>query len=295
MPVLVEIAVSWTRLRDWGRDPGLALLGILVAMLLLNALLRRVLPPAFTRLLTREAVEPAGADVRKRAETLGSVLFRTAQVIVFAIGVLMVLDQFGYTLAPLLTGLGIGGIAVGLGAQSLVRDTIAGILILIENQFAKGDLVTVAGVTGWVEDINLRRTVLRDTDGAMITVPNGEIKLASNLTRGYSGINFLVPLSTSGDIDKAVAVINAAGDELAADPELGERVLEPARAARVEAITDKGVTIRVLGKAAPGAQFEVAGALRRRIKRGFEREGLLFGEVPPAPAPPAAPPVRPPA
>src|SRR5690242_3984121 len=135
MPALVDIAVSWSRLRDWGRDPGLALLGILAVVLLLNAFLHRVLPSAFSHLLVREAVEPAGADVRKRAETLGSVLFRTAQVIVLAIGALMVLDQLGYTLAPLLTGLGIGGIAVGLGAQSLVRDTIAGILILIENQF----------------------------------------------------------------------------------------------------------------------------------------------------------------
>src|SRR5689334_8225111 len=98
MPVLVDIAVSWARLLDWGRDPGLALFGILAVMLALNAILARLLPPAFTRLLSREGVEPASADVRKRAETLGSVLFRTAQFIVLAIGLLMVLDQLGYTL-----------------------------------------------------------------------------------------------------------------------------------------------------------------------------------------------------
>src|SRR5262249_14585063 len=142
VPALADISVSWVRLRDWLRDPGIALLGILAVVIAINIVLARVLPGAFSRVVLRASAMP-DADVRKRAETLGSVLFRSAQAIVLVIGGLMMLDRLGYTVAPVLTGLGIGGIAVGLGAQSLVRDMISGTFILAENQFARGDLVTV--------------------------------------------------------------------------------------------------------------------------------------------------------
>ena len=209
------------------------------------------------------------------------------------IAAFVTLDELGFNLAPFLTGLGIGGIALGLGAQSLVRDVINGLFILFENQYGHGDLVTIGGVQGWVEDVNLRRTILRDPEGTLYTVPNGEIKVTGNLTRGYSGINILVPLWAASDLDRAMALIDQIGQELAADPQLGQFVVEPPRAARVEGLTEKGVTVRVLGKATPGAQFEVAGALRRRIKRAFDQAEIRFGEPPP-PTPAAAAATTPP-
>jgi moderate conductance mechanosensitive channel len=290
--------LTWDRVGDWVADPGIKIVSILVAVFLLNRALRAVVPPALRTTVLRDATPLNEVDLKKRAETLGSVLLRTAQGMFLLIAMLMVLDELGFTVAPFLTGLGIGGIALGLGAQSLVRDTINGIFILVENQFGRGDFVTIAGVQGWVEDINLRRTVIRDADGALFTIPNGEIKVSGNLTRGYSGINLLIPLAGTADLDKAIALIDEAGKELAAAEPLGPLVLEPPRAMRVEGLSSTGVTIRVIGKVAPGAHFEVAGALRRRIKRAFDEAKLPFADPPPppAPAPPApagAPPTAP--
>lgn len=293
----VLAGLTWDRMADWLADPGSKIVSILVVVLLLNRMLRAVVPPALRGAVLRDATPLNEVDLKKRAETLGSVLLRTAQGMFLLIAMLMVLDELGFTVAPFLTGLGIGGIALGLGAQSLVRDTINGIFILVENQFGRGDLVTIAGVQGWVEDINLRRTVIRDADGALFTIPNGEIKVSGNLTRGYSGINLLIPLAGAADLDKAITLIDEAGQEIAASENLGQLVLEPPRAVRVEGLTSTGVTIRVTGKVAPGAHFEVAGALRRRIKRAFDEAKIAFGDAPAAPvaaAPGAAPPAAPP-
>jgi small conductance mechanosensitive channel len=215
-------------------------------------------------------------------------------VAIFGIGALLVLSELDFKLAPLLAGLGIGGLALGLGAQSLVRDMINGVFILVENQYGRGDLISVAGVQGWVEEVNLRRTVLRDADGTVYSIPNGEVKVSGNLTRGYSGINLLVPLAGAADLDRAMALIDQIGQELAADPDLGSLVIDAPKAARVETLSGTGLTIRVLGKALPGAQFEVSGALRRRIKQRFDAAEIRFGDVASAPAPASAAPPRPP-
>jgi small conductance mechanosensitive channel len=291
-------AFTWSGTRAWLSDHGGKVLGIFAVALVINYVLKTVVPPAIGRAVLRDTSPRLSVDLRKRADTLGSVLVRTAQTMVLLIAGLMILDELGFTVAPFLTGLGIGGIAIGLGAQSLVRDTINGIFILVENQYGRGDLISVAGVQGWVEDINFRRTVVRDADGTLFTIPNGEIKVSGNLTRGYSGVNILVPLAGTADIDRAIALINDAGEDLAQSGDIGPLVVEPPHVARLEAITDKAVMLRVMGKTAPGSQFEVAGALRRRIKRAFEQAKLPFGEAPAPPpaAPPSLvpPPVRPP-
>ncbi len=283
--------LNWDRAGEWLGDHGIQVLLVVVAVWIANRMIRHLVPPSLRRAVLRDANERTEADLRKRADTLGSVLVRTAQIALLAVASLLILSEVGYNIAPLLTGLGVGGIALGLGAQSLVRDTINGIFILTENQFGRGDLVTVAGVQGWVEDINLRRTVLRDLDGTLYSIPNGEIKVTGNLTRGYSGLSLLVPLLNTGDVDRAIEVIDAAGNAVANDPRYAALVLEPPRAVRVEGLTEKTVMLRVLGKATAGAQFEVSGATRRAIKRGFDEAGLRFGDPPPAaPAPPVSPP-----
>ena len=294
MPDLLD-AVSFDALGKWAANHGKNVVMILVLMAVANRILRRVVPPALTRAVLREATPQTEIDLRKRATTLANVLIHTAQVGLLLVGGVILLDEFGFNVAPFLTGLGIGGIALGLGAQSLVRDVINGVFMLIENQYGEGDLVTIGGTQGWVEAVNLRRTILRDADGTLYTVPNGEVKVAGNLTRGFSGINLLVPVLHTSDVDRAMTLINEAGQELAADPQLGRLLVEAPRAARVEALTEKGVMVRVLGKALPGAQFELAGALRRRIKRAFDAADIRFGEPPPAPPPAAAAGPRPPA
>jgi small conductance mechanosensitive channel len=282
-PLLVSLTPG--AIADWFWIHGARIAVVVALVLIANICVRRIIPPAVRAAVLRDATSRNEIDLRKRADTLASVMVHTVQIGAIVLGAFLVLGELGFNMAPLLAGLGIGGLALGLGAQSLVRDTLNGIFILLEDQYDHGDLVSIAGVQGWVEEVNLRRTVLRDVDGTLFSIPNGEVKVAGNLTRGYSGINLLVPLTAASDVDRAMALIDEAGQELAADPDLGRLVVEAPKAVRVEALTDKGLTVRVLGKAMPGAQFEVAGALRRRIKRSFDAAEIRFGE--PVPAPPA--------
>src|SRR5262249_19266824 len=151
-------------------------------------LIRHAVPPAVRRTVYSTASGADAAEIAKRATTLSDVLVRLAILGVLGLGAFLALSEVGYNLVPVLPGLGIGGIAIGLGAQSLVKDTINGLIILAENQFAHGDWVTLAGVSGTVEAVGLRRTLLRDLDGTLHTIPNGAIVVASNYTRDYSGI-----------------------------------------------------------------------------------------------------------
>jgi moderate conductance mechanosensitive channel len=294
-PSLVNLSLKalrdwdWDVLVDWLSVHG-SRIGVVIALAVgVNLLFRRAVPPAIRAGVLRDATPQNEIDLRKRADTLAAVIIHTAEFGLLTVGALLVLSELGFKLAPLLTGLGIGGLALGLGAQSLVRDMINGIFILVENQYGRGDLISVAGVQGWVEEVNLRRTVIRDADGTVFSIPNGEVKVSGNLTRGYSGINLLVPVAGASDLDRAMVLIDEVGQDIAADPELGPLVVDAPKAARVETLSGTGLTIRVLGKAVPGSQFEVAGALRRRLKQRFDTAEIRFGDPVPAPPSPPAP------
>lgn len=292
--MLVDLSPS--SVTDWAGDHAARVALVIGLALVAGWALRRLVPPALEGAVLRASPQESAAERRKRARTLSSVLVRTVQLLLLVITGFVVLEELGYNVAPFLTGLGVGGIAIGLGAQTLVRDVISGIFILIENQYARGDLVTIGGVQGWVEDVNLRRTIVRDADGTLFTIPNGEVKISGNLTRGYSGVNMLVPVAAASDVDRAMTLIDAAGHDLAGDAEIGPLLVEAPRAVRVEGLTPQGVTVRVTGKTMPGAQFTVASALRRRIKRAFEEAQISLGDLPAPPAAPAAgsaPPPRP--
>ena len=186
----------------------------------------------------------------------------------------MILGELGLNIGPAIAGLGVVGIAVGFGAQSLVRDYLNGSLILVENQFAKGDVIRVAGVSGTVEDFNLRRTTLRDLDGIVHTVPNGEIRVASTLTRTWSRINQDVTVAYGTDIDKAIEVVDEVGREMAADPVWKRRVLEAPRVERVEAIGDFGITLKILGSVRAADQWSAGGDFRKRLLDAFKKHRI---------------------
>jgi small conductance mechanosensitive channel len=186
----------------------------------------------------------------------------------------MLLDQAGLDVGPAVAGLGVVGIAVGFGAQHLVKDYLNGALILIENQFSKGDVIRVAGVAGSVEDFSLRRTTLRDLDGVVHTVPNGEIAVASNLTRVWSRINQNVQVAYGTDIDRAISVVDDVGRELASDPAWKRRILETPRVERVEALGEYGVTLKILGTVRATEQWAAAGELRKRLLAAFKLHGI---------------------
>ena len=194
------------------------------------------------------AQELSAVEVKKRMDTLESLGATVVRLFVIVIAGVMILGELNLNIGPAVAGLGVVGIAVGFGTQSIVRDYFTGALILIENQFSKGDVVSIAGVSGTVEDFSLRRTTLRDLDGVVHTVPNGEIKVASNRTRVWARINQDVMVAHGTDIEKATRVVNDVGVAMAADPEWRRRVMEPPHVERVEAIGEYGVTLKILGK-----------------------------------------------
>lgn len=239
--------------------------------------------------LARSTGESA-EEVKKRSDTLSRVLVTAGQIAVIAIALFMVLGELSIEIGPMLAGAGVLGIAVGFGAQSLVKDIVAGLFIILENQYRVGDVVNIADKGGVVEDISLRRTVLRDLDGVVHYVPNGEIRVASNLTKEWSRVNINIEVAYGENLERVTAVINRVGQELAADPQWGPLILKAPQVLRVDKLGSSGVELKVLGDTKPIKQWEVMGELRRRIKDTFDREGIeipwphtkvYFGSAPP--------------
>ena len=261
------------------REQGLRILLILIVAFVVLRSARLVIHGIVKALLDREATEGtaqelSAIEVRKRIDTLDNLGGNVIRFFIVVIAGIMVLDLLGLDIGPAVAGLGVVGIAVGFGAQSLVRDYLNGALILVENQYSKGDVVSIAGVTGTVEDFSLRRTTLRDLDGIVHTVPNGEIKVASNRTRTWARINQNVMVAFGTDIDKAIEVVDAVGREMVNDPVWKRRILEPPRVERVESIDEMGITLKILGSVRAAEQWAASGEFRKRLLEAFAANGI---------------------
>jgi small conductance mechanosensitive channel len=261
------------------RESGPKILLILIVAIVALRLVTLLVHGIVKALLDRESTEGtaqelSAIEVQKRMDTLDELGGRVVRFFVFVIAGIMVLDALGLDIGPAVAGLGVVGIAVGFGAQSLVRDYLNGALILVENQFSKGDVVSIAGVAGTVEDFSLRRTTLRDLDGVVHTVPNGEIKVASNRTRTWARINQDVTVAFGTDIDKAIEVVDELGKTMAADPVWRRRILEAPRVERVERIEERGITLKILGTVRASEQWAAGGEFRKLLLEAFTRNGI---------------------
>jgi small conductance mechanosensitive channel len=259
---------------QWFRDHGAQVFGALFLAVAGAAIVRRVVRVALGPAVARQMAGRDPAEVRRRVDTLAGVIERTAQIIFVLWALFTILPEFGFNIGPALAGVGITGIALGLGAQTLVRDAINGLFILGENQYARGDVVSIAGVTGTVEDITLRRTLVRDVDGVVYTVPNGSVVVAANYTRDFAKVRVTVPVAAASDLDKVRAVADTVGRELALDPQYEDIVISAPAYLRVDSIDANGVAVQVNGTVRPGKQWEVAGVLRARLLAAFQREGI---------------------
>lgn len=256
----------------WLGSHGLRIVIISALAFLLQWIVRRGVPQLFHHALV-EAVEEETLreEARKRSDTLSHFAVRASGITLLVLAIFMILSELELDITPVLAGAGIAGIAVGFGAQTVVRDIISGLLILMENQYTKGDVVNVAGIGGLVEHVGLRRTVLRDLDGTVHSIPNGEIRIASNLTRGWSRVNMNVTVGYGEDLDRVIAVVNEVGEELAQDVEFGPLIISPPKVLRVEAFEESGIALKILGETKPIRQWEVMGELRKRIKKAFDK------------------------
>jgi moderate conductance mechanosensitive channel len=227
----------------------------------------------------RRAVDDGKADVtsdaERRAETLGSVLKNTARVIVVVFFVLVTLQEFGVNIQPLLAGSAVAGVALGFGAQTLVKDIIAGFFLLLENQFGVGDIISVDDKhSGTVERMTLRITQIRDLEGRAHYLPNGTITQVVVLSKDYARALVDVEISNDQDVDRVMELLRVLGQELKKDrPEV---VLEPTDVRGIESMNATGCIIRTLTKTAPGLQWEIAREFRRRILIRFKQEGIAL-------------------
>jgi moderate conductance mechanosensitive channel len=272
-------ATPWSRILPYLVDPVLPILVVILFAIVALRASRVFVHGIVKTLLDREATEGtaqelSAVEIKKRMDTLDELGGHVLRFFILVIAALMVLRAIGLDVGPAIAGLGIVGIAVGFGAQHLVKDYLNGALILVENQFSKGDVVRVAGVSGTVEDFSLRRTTLRDLDGVVHTVPNGEIAVASNLTRVWSRINQDVTVAYGTDIDKATKVVDDVGASMAADATWKRRVLEAPRVDRVAALGEYGVTLKILGTVRAQDQWAAAGELRKRLLAAFHANGI---------------------
>jgi small conductance mechanosensitive channel len=215
----------------------------------------------------------------KRKDTISHVVVATVAAIIWAVSFVIILSELGINIGPIIAGAGVAGLALGFGAQKLVQDVINGTFILMENQYSRGDVVAIGEVganqiAGVVEDVNLRRTVLRDLDGVVHYIPNGEIVRASNMTQEYSKINLNIKVAHATDIEKAINILNQIGNDLSKDKEWGEFTKEAPSVMRVDNIDETGIDLKIVGETEPMKQWDLMGQLRLRIKKAFDKEGI---------------------
>jgi moderate conductance mechanosensitive channel len=263
----VSKATGWLGEQGW----HIALI-IGLAMLVIISI-GEIIPRIVVRTLTRRPDEKKD-EIKKRSNTLSRVLVGTIQVFIILISIFMVLSELGIDIAPILASAGVVGIAIGFGAQSLVKDIVAGLFIIFENHYRVGDVVKIVDVAGVVENITLRRTVLRDLDGIVHVVPNGEIRVASNFTKDRSCVNLNISVAYKENLDHVISVINRVGQELANDPAWAPIIIKAPQVLRVDNLSDSGIEIKITGDTQPIRQWDVTGQLRLRLKKAFDEEGI---------------------
>lgn len=259
---------------EWLLTSGLRILGVIVgafvAVRIISALIKRL-----ERLrLSGEEVSIERIEAQKRLHTIGELLKKTAIAVVFVIAAIIILAELGVNVTPIIASAGIVGLAVGFGAQNLVRDIISGLFLILENQVRVGDLVEINGKGGLVEAINLRTVVLRDLEGTVHVFPNGTINTLSNKSKEWSRVVLDVGVAYKEKVDNVMDVLRDIGAEMAQDENYGKMILEPLEVLGVDGFGSSEVKIRCLVKTMPLKQWEVGRELRRRIKNKFDELGI---------------------
>ena len=273
---IVEIVVELT----------LAAIRILLIVAVAYALTRiaRVALNRLESLLVRasEAKEKEFGSAAKRVKTLINLLWTISAGLIWFIAALVSLGQIGIDLGPILAGAGIVGLAVGFGAQHLVRDLVSGFFLILENQIRVGDAAVINGTGGLVESISFRTVVLRDQAGVVHVFPNGSIRTLSNMSKDWSAYVIDVPVAYKEDTDRVIEIMRQVGNAMRAEPQFGAVMLEPMEIFGVDAFTQSGVTIKARIKTQPQQQDPVGREYRRRLKKAFDEAGI---EIPVSPRP----------
>jgi small conductance mechanosensitive channel len=256
---------------------GTRLLAILLLALLLNRLLR-----IFTQRLVQFAGESGGRTAQMREQqtrTLAGVLYSAGTGVIVILALLLALPVFGFNVTPLAAAAGLASLALGFGAQHVVRDVINGFFAVFEDQYVVGDIVRIGEVTGRVEHLTLRRTVVRDAQGAMVSIPNGEIGRVANLSRDWGQLFLDTLIAPDQPLDQASAALEAIAAEFRADAAWSPTLIDGPRLLGVESLAATGATLRLHARTAPNRQDDVARELRRRIHKALAAKGIRLDGV----------------
>ena len=285
--------IDWTQIGEHATrytGVGLKIGGLLLMAWIASRLIHRYVPRVRMRLVrVMQARRPEpDLELEKRAATLGGIFRKTVVVVIWVVVFMMALEEAGFNVGPLLAGAGVAGLAVGFGAQNLVRDVISGLFLLMENQIRVNDVAVINGTGGLVEEINLRTTVLRSLDGTVHIFPNGAITTLSNMTQEYSYYVFNIGVAYKEDTDHVSAVVKELADEMMQEETYRSFILAPLEVMGVDQFADSAVMIKARIKTAPIKQWMVGREMNRRIKKKFDELGieipfphrsLYFGEA----------------
>ena len=259
---------------QWLTVHGLKVVAIIIVTWIVLRILKAVIRRLIKSIIGKTYKTRDDAAIEKRAATLESVFYSTAKMVIWVIAIMMIIPEFGINVGPVLAAVGVVGLAFGFGAQYLIRDLIAGLFIILEDQYRKEDSIKIGGIAGTVEEINLRKTVIRDVDGVVHHIPNGEIKIASNRTKLWAKINLEIGVSYDTDLDKVIKVLNRIGEEMAKDKDWKDNIIEAPQALGVNEFADSAIIIKISGKVKPGEQWSIPRELRKRIKEAFDKEKI---------------------
>lgn len=257
----------------WLLDHGLKMVIIVIAAWFLYKIACRIIDKS-VRIAVVPDTNMSDESEKKREDTLIRIFNGVARIIILVMAVLMVLQEVGLKIGPVLAGAGIVGLAFGFGGQYLIKDVITGLFIILENQFRIGDVVNIDGTSGLVQDISLRKTTLRDLDGTVHHIPHGTITLVSNLSKDFARVNLNIGVAYDTNLEHLIKIIDRTGNELAEDPDYSDFVISPPKFLRVDQFADSAIIVKILGETKPLKQWEISGEFRKRLKTAFDKEGI---------------------
>ena len=272
---MTDHVFRWT---EFALGHGTRLLTILLIALLLIRLLR---------IVTRRLIAVAGSESAVRVarmreqqtRTLAGILYSAGAAIIVIVSVLMALPEFGFNVTPVAAAAGLASLSIGFGAQHLVHDFINGFFTVLEDQYVVGDIVRIGDVVGRVEHLTLRRTVIRDPQGALVTIPNGEITKVANLSRDWGQVFLDTILASDQPLDEALNALESVATEFRTDPSWSPLLLDGPRVLGVESLSANGATVRLQVRTAATRQDDVARELRRRVQMELAERGIQVGGV----------------
>jgi small-conductance mechanosensitive channel len=263
-------SVFLSALYQWAIGTGLKILVIL----LVTAVVFRIVRGITNKMSALFAKQHIDDESKKRAATLGSVVRNILNVLIAIVSLMMILGQLGVEIGPVLAAAGIVGLAVGFGAQSLVKDVINGFFIFLEDQIRVGDFIEVGGHSGAVEKVNLKIIILRDIAGNVHYIPNGCVDIVTNKTKGFSRYVFEIGVAYREDVDEVIEVMKAVDEKLRSDPNFRDDIMNPLEVLGLDEFADSAVVIKARSMTKPGRQWAVGREFNRRLKKAFDEKGI---------------------